>query len=113
MYVTITTLWDQCLNQLETELPTQQFNMWLRPLQVLEDNRCLKLLAPNRFVLDSVKQQYFERIKAIVQECSGTQVPVEIIVGTSDGPTRPKRTDSSTDTLDHSPYAPGRLNPHR
>jgi chromosomal replication initiator protein len=34
---------------LEAELPEQQFNTWVRPLQALEGAGALKLLAPNRF----------------------------------------------------------------
>ena len=27
-------LWNRCLTRLEDEMPSQQFNMWIRPLQV-------------------------------------------------------------------------------
>ena len=32
-------LWRRCLAQLEAELPEQQFNTWIRPLQAVEDGR--------------------------------------------------------------------------
>src|SRR5882762_9693830 len=46
--------WTQCICALEAELPEQQFNTWVRPLQVLEGAGALKLFAPNRFVVDWV-----------------------------------------------------------
>ncbi|MGH8286345.1 MAG: DnaA N-terminal domain-containing protein, partial [Steroidobacteraceae bacterium] len=45
-------LWARCMRALEAELPEQQFNTWVRPLQALEGAGALKLLAPNRFVVD-------------------------------------------------------------
>jgi len=50
------TLWQQCLSQLENELPEQQFNTWIRPLHAIEKAESLTLLAPNRFVLDWVNE---------------------------------------------------------
>ena len=56
-------LWRRCLAQLEVELPEQQFNTWIRPLQAVEDGRTLRLLAPNRFVVDWVKTHCLEQIR--------------------------------------------------
>jgi len=59
-------LWNRCLSQLEAELSEQQLNTWIRPLQANVDRGVLHLLAPNRFVLDWVKDNFFERIDSIV-----------------------------------------------
>ena len=48
-------LWSQCIRSLEADLSEQQFNTWIRPLQPVEDGSVLKLLAPNRFVVDWVQ----------------------------------------------------------
>ena len=64
-------LWQQCLSQLEDELPAQQFNTWIRPLQADEDGDGLRLLAPNRFVLDWINDRYRERIQSLIQGFSG------------------------------------------
>ena len=64
-------LWQQCVARLETEVPEQQLNTWIRPLQAIEDADTLRLLAPNRFVLDWVKDNFFERINATAHELSG------------------------------------------
>ncbi len=59
-------LWNACIGKLEGELPPQQFNTWIRPLQAVESSGELKLLAPNRFVLDWVKQHFFDKIEEVV-----------------------------------------------
>ena len=63
-------LWTNCLQRLEQELSDQQLNTWIRPLQVREDNHQLTLLAPNRFVLDWVKQNFRDKIENILVEVS-------------------------------------------
>ena len=59
-------LWSHCITKLEGELPPQQFNTWIRPLQAVESESELKLLAPNRFVLDWVKQNFIGKIEEVV-----------------------------------------------
>ncbi|MFN5744622.1 MAG: chromosomal replication initiator protein DnaA [Methylococcaceae bacterium] len=62
----MSTLWSQCLSRLEGELPAQQFNTWIRPLQPVESANQLTLLAPNKFVLDWVKQHFHKRIEEVL-----------------------------------------------
>ena len=71
------TLWDHCIRELQAELPEQQFNTWIRPLQAVEDERTLRLLAPNRYVVDWLIENHFERITELV---SGSQNPLDVIV---------------------------------
>jgi chromosomal replication initiator protein len=59
-------LWNLCLRHLEAEVAEQQFNTWVRPLQAAGDAGHLKLLAPNKFVVDWVRQNVFPRIGEIV-----------------------------------------------
>lgn len=68
-----TDIWQQCSVILQEELPSQQFNTWIRPLRVedLDNDECL-LLAPNRFVKDWVADKYLSRIENIFEEvCQG------------------------------------------
>jgi chromosomal replication initiator protein len=74
------TLWNECIRVLQGELPEQQFNTWIRPLQAVEDGAMLRLLAPNRFVIDWLQQHHLERILEIVED-SGTSVEVVLEVG--------------------------------
>jgi len=64
------TLWNQCLRVLQVELPEQQFNTWIRPLQAVDDDSMLRLLAPNRFVVDWLRQHYMDRILELVGDGS-------------------------------------------
>lgn len=61
-------LWQRCLGRLQEELPAQQFNMWIRPLQADEDGQQLRLFAPNRFVLDWVNDKFLARIVELLGE---------------------------------------------
>ena len=65
--------WQACLDRLEGELTAQQFNTWIRPLQAIEENDILRILAPNQFVLDWVNNRFLDRINAIVSDQSGTE----------------------------------------
>ena len=62
------TLWNQCTRVLQAELPEQQFNTWIRPLQAVDDDGVLKLFAPNRFVVDWLQQHHLQRILELVAE---------------------------------------------
>ena len=78
------TLWNRCIRDLQAELPEQQFNTWIRPLQAVEEGRVLRLLAPNKFVVDWLQQHYIDRIHEIVDD-SGTKTDVIIEVGSREG----------------------------
>ena len=74
-------LWNRCLRLLESEIPEQQFNTWVRPLQAVEENGVLKLLAPNRFVVDWLTQNLRARIEELmdaVAETSAPQIQLEV-----------------------------------
>ncbi len=57
------TLWSRCVRALEDELPEPQFNTWVRPLQAVEGGGELRLLAPNRFVVDWIRLNLLSRIE--------------------------------------------------
>jgi len=67
---------------LAAELPDTQFNTWVRPLQALESANELRLLAPNRFVVDWISAHLLQRIKDILRFEYGAAAPeVSIVVG--------------------------------
>ncbi|ELI1841230.1 chromosomal replication initiator protein DnaA [Vibrio fluvialis] len=68
-------LWLQCLQQLQEELPAAEFSMWVRPLQAEFNDNTLTLFAPNRFVLDWVRDKYINNINRLLQEFCGHDVP--------------------------------------
>src|SRR5574338_448893 len=75
-------LWDACLRRLEQELPAQQFNTWIRPLalEAGEANDGLVLSAPNRFVLELVRERFATRIERLVAEASGRDCPLRLVL---------------------------------
>ena len=75
--------WQRCAKRLEGELSAQMFNTWIRPLQAMEDQGQITLLAPNPFVLDWVRNNFLARIVVLLQELSDGEPPtVELAVGT-------------------------------
>ncbi|WP_076417395.1 chromosomal replication initiator protein DnaA [Colwellia sp. UCD-KL20] len=68
--------WQRCLSILQEELPAQQFSMWIRPLQCIIDNNVVTLFAPNRFVLDWVRDKYLNRLNELVSLNDPTNPPM-------------------------------------
>ncbi|MBV8144188.1 MAG: chromosomal replication initiator protein DnaA, partial [Gammaproteobacteria bacterium] len=82
-------LWTRCMGALEAELPEQQFNTWVRPLQAMEGNGALKLLAPNRFVVDWVNANLLPRIGELLRDESSGDAPIVTVeVGSRSVPLR-------------------------
>ncbi len=80
--MTQSSLWSNCLTRLEQELSAQQFNTWIRPLQAVKEEHTLRLLAPNRFVMDWVKERFLTRIVELAtQTDSSPQLNVSVEVG--------------------------------
>lgn len=79
-------LWNECLETLEKELPQQQFNTWVRPLQGEVRDNTLALYAPNKFVLDWVQEKFLPRIESLVTDLSdNVQVPIALKIGSLKG----------------------------
>ena len=103
-------VWNRCVRQLRSDLSEQQFNTWIRPLQVIEDDLSLKLLAPNRFVVDWINENCMEQITAFADGHGVEQFAISVEVGSrSAGPT------IESIKIDSKPlsgaYIGGRLNP--
>jgi chromosomal replication initiator protein len=82
-------LWTRCIGALEAELPERQFNTWVRPLQAMEGNGALKLLAPNRFAVDWINANLLPRIGELLRDESGGDVPIVTVeVGSRAAPLR-------------------------
>lgn len=71
--------WQTCVSCLKNELPSQQFNTWIRPLHAETSSNELRLYAPNRFVLDWVKEKFLVRIQELLKEQSSAE-PVNIVM---------------------------------
>src|SRR3954468_6605687 len=89
-------LWDACLRRLEQELPAQQFNTWIRPLSqeaasgAPENDDILVLTAPNRFVLELVRERFAARIERLAAEAAGRECGVRLVLARApEAPARP------------------------
>jgi len=98
-------LWNQCLRALENELSEQQFHTWIRPLQPVEENGSLKLLAPNRFVIDWIQDNCFNKILAVAGS-----VPVSMEVGSRRPPLIAANTVAAPTPQPRPPVLGSRLN---
>jgi chromosomal replication initiator protein len=76
--------WQHCLDAFREELTPQQFNTWIKPLAVEPDGDGYRLLAPNRFVLQWVKERFADRIAQLALGTEGRVVPIAL--GVADAP---------------------------
>jgi chromosomal replication initiator protein len=75
-------LWNHCLRHFEKELPPQQFRTWIQPLQAASHGRVLTITAPNRFVLQWVKDRFLPVIEQLAREA--TTDPVDVVLQLAD-----------------------------
>ena len=91
-------VWHKCLGRLQDELSSQQFNTWIRPLQVRQDDEALRLMAPNRYVKNQVQVAYLERINELLEQLGDPANPVAatLAIGHADDvEPQPLRADGS------------------
>lgn len=101
------TIWQTCLDLLKEEYSSQQFNTWLRPLQAEFRDTNLILFAPNRFVVDWVKKNFYERIKELVHQHSEAQVScVSIEIGSKESVLPPPIQEDVPDVPKAAPKKP-------
>lgn len=79
--------WSSCLQQLEQELPPQQFNTWIKSLRLedcADEGHGLKLVAPNRFVLQWVRERYLRRLEDLARQFFAE--PIQIYINLPETP---------------------------
>lgn len=101
--------WDKCLARLEQDLSPQQFNTWVRPLQARFNENEIILLAPNQFVLDWVKDKYFNNITALINSYSDKNIPVLLDIGSEE----PAQTGDSGTRTETSSVTAGHMQNHK
>jgi chromosomal replication initiator protein len=75
--------WSACLNRFEQELPAQQFNTWIKGLRLESDEAGpthFRLVAPNRFVMQWVRERYLGQIEALGQDFFSTPISINLAV---------------------------------
>lgn len=81
-------LWQRCLARLESEIEPGVLHTWLQPLQARFDDGMLRLLAPNSYTLEFVRNEYLTRIEGTLSALAGHPVPLKLEVGSLTPPPR-------------------------
>ena len=103
--------WLKCLKLLNSEIPEKQFNTWIRPIQSIESNTLLRLLAPNEFVVQRVNDQYLPRIIDLISEIN-KEIQVSLEVGSRNNSTaKPNPSYKTQKSSEKLPVIQSRLNP--
>ena len=66
-------VWQRCVDCLQEELPSLQFNTWIKPLHAQAEGAELLLFAPNRFVKEWVDDKFLARISELMHELEPQQ----------------------------------------
>ncbi len=72
--------WPICLSRFEQELSAQQFNTWIKPLQIEAGKDVIRLLAPNKFVQQWVKERFLGKIETIAAELLPLNTAIELAI---------------------------------
>jgi len=71
-------IWHLCLQHLERELPAEDINTFIRPLEVVNSKNRTRLVAPNSYVRDHIAIHYLERIRDIYEHLDHERSSVSI-----------------------------------
>jgi chromosomal replication initiator protein len=76
--------WPTCLSRFEKELSTQQFNTWIKPLSLQIQGDLVRIVAPNRFVMQWVKERFLKKIEQFANEMGLVAIQLEMVVADAD-----------------------------
>jgi chromosomal replication initiator protein len=74
-------LWDSCLQFFKDQLPTQQFNSWIKPLVFEAKGHHITLTAPNGFTLKVIQERFLPEITSRAQAHFSAPVQIDLRVG--------------------------------
>jgi chromosomal replication initiator protein len=81
--------WQRCLEQLQEELTSKQFNTWIRPIQAKAEDGTLTLLMPNAFVLEYIEDNFRLKITEILKGLGYSSTDLQMVVGSLQRTTEP------------------------
>lgn len=87
--------WRFCLARFEKELPPQRSKTWIKPLRFHADGDRLTLIAPNRFVLQWIRDKFLTRIGELAREQLKREIDVQLSLDESEQPHPCRRLPSS------------------
>ena len=71
-------VWDKCLKRLESDLAITDINLWLKPLQVVEADASIQLIAPNDIIIDKINADFLALIKLAIQDVCDMKYDVNL-----------------------------------
>ncbi len=81
--------WDLCQERFRANLTQQQFSTWIKPLVFEDADGEVRILAPNHFVMDWVREKFAEHIDGWAQEFYARPVSIVYALGKKTGAPRP------------------------
>ncbi len=82
--------WRSCLTHFEQQLPPQQFKTWIKPLKFQAVDNLLTLTAPNRFVLQWIRDRFLAEIERLAGERFGNEIAVSLVLAEKEAALEPK-----------------------
>jgi len=93
--------WPTCLSRFEQELSTQQFNTWIKPLYAEVEGNAVSLVAPNRFVMQWVKERFLKRIEQFAHELNLNNIKIDFVISDSDQKNTTEKPVSKVEVSNH------------
>lgn len=87
-YSSMDSFWDLCQERFRANLTQQQFSTWIKPLVFDDASGDVRILAPNHFVMDWVREKFAEHIDGWAQEFYAHPVSITYALGKK--PTAPR-----------------------
>jgi chromosomal replication initiator protein len=73
-------LWPSLAAELKRDLPSQQYDTWIKPLRAERNGNQLVLLAPNHHVLRYVRSNLLSRIESRAERVAGGVLSVDLVL---------------------------------
>jgi chromosomal replication initiator protein len=93
--------WPTCLSRFEQELSTQQFNTWIKPLYAEVEGNAVSLVAPNRFVMQWVKERFLKKIEQFAHELNLNNIKIDFVISESDQKNTSEKPVSKVEDSNH------------
>ncbi len=101
---TMDSFWDLCQERFRANLTQQQFSTWIKPLVFEDAGGEVRILAPNHFVMDWVREKFAEHIDGWAQEFYARPVTITYALGKK--PSAPRTHVATPDVTTSAPLPP-------
>jgi len=105
---TMDSFWDLCQERFRANLTQQQFSTWIKPLVFDDAGGDVRILAPNHFVMDWVREKFADNIDGWAQEFYARPVAITYALGKKSAAPRPPASTTSATAATSSPQ-PARM----